>query len=175
MERSDSRRMSWQGTWNGALCRRRAGIQGTSFEQEPARSSQGAFEWAGEGLHMRPELRTLACLDNLSCEAAAWELPPGCLEDPGWAAGPGPAPRIFRPLLFTPSVLFNPLQQKGRPPPASSLPCMDLIISVTSQERASLVSSLRVSKGPGAETPDSPLCSSSFPQRRGGSGEEGEL
>lgn len=45
---------------------------------------------------------------------------------------------------------------------------MDLIISVTSQERALLVSSLRVSKDPGAETPDSLLCSSSFPKEEEG-------
>ena len=71
VERSDLQRMSWQGTWNGALCRSKAGIRGASFEQEPARSSQWALEWAGEGLHARPELRTLACLGNLSGEAAA--------------------------------------------------------------------------------------------------------
>lgn len=104
--------MSWQGTWNGALCRRKAGIRGASFEQEPARSSRWALEWAREGLYVRPELRTLACLGNLSGEAAAWELPPGCLEDPGWAAGPGPAPCIFRPLLFTHLSFTTPSSRK---------------------------------------------------------------
>ena len=39
-------------------------------------------------------------------KAAAWELPPGCMQDPGQAAGLGVATGPFRSPLFARSVLY---------------------------------------------------------------------
>lgn len=159
--------MSWQGTWNGALCRRKAGIRGPHAGRSQPEQPGGLLSGLERG-YVRPELQD-----------------PGLSGQPIWPRRqPRSCPRVSggpwlgswtRDLLLAssdpalhPSVLYNP-------PPAEKSACqprlptlMDLIISVTESGVSLLVSSLRVEQDPGAESPDSLLCSSSFPQRRGG-------